>query len=529
MSPAPPWPHGPRTRVCVSVAETDMLALRDAFERIDAADLAEIRLDALDGHALDPGAFAEMIAACPVPAGFTLRPDWQGGGYAGSETERRRLLERAAEAGATFVDVELEAEWAADFINRARCPVVVSHHWLNAPPADLQEWAERARGLRASVVKLVGTASTPTDALPLLRVGLQLLREGQPATCFCMGEAGRASRLLAAAGGAALTYAAATGGREVASGQWPLRTLTEEMGVADWSPGSELFGLIGDPIEHSLSPGVFNAVFRRRGRRAAYLPVPGPDLDETLTVLQATGFRGVSVTMPFKEQMAARCARRDAIVEATGATNTVVFEADGWAAFNTDGMAVVEALTDVRDVAGARAVIVGAGGAARAAVVALAQAGAEVTVVNRTPGRAADAAAPAGARSGPVDIIGEQAFDVIINATPVGMDAGAAAEAGRTPFPVSWLRGDELVLDMIYRPRRTALLRAAEELGCATVEGLEMFVRQAAAQYRLLTGDRGFDPLETIRGAAAAILSHDRGADDQADAQTTSPDGTNRV
>jgi len=152
-----------------------------------------------------------------------------------------------------------------------------------------------------------------------------------------------------------------------------------------------------------------------------------------------------------------------------------------------------------------------------------------VVAVGDAGGGAAVAAAPAGARSGPVDIIGEQAFDVIINATPVGMDAGAAAEAGRTPFPVSWLRGDELVLDMIYRPRRTALLRAAEELGCATVEGLEMFVRQAAAQYRLLTGDRGFDPLETIRGAAAAILSHDRGADDQADAQTTSPDGTNRV
>ena len=338
-----------------------------------------------------------------------------------------------------------------------------------------------------------------------------------------MGEAGRVSRLLAAAGGAAIIYAAAEEGREVATGQWTLRSLVDEMGVGAWEAGAEMFGLIGDPVEHSLSPAVFNAVFRHRGRNAAYLPVPGADLDETLALLDEAGFRGVSVTMPFKERMAARGTHKDFVVEATGATNTVVFGADGWSVYNTDGLAVVEALGAVCDLRGARLVIVGAGGAARAAAAALTRAEAEVTVVNRTPERAAEVAALAGAAWGPLEMIRREPFDVIVNATPVGMGRDDPPSV-QTPFPTSWLRGDELVLDMVYRPRRTPLLRAAEELGCTTVEGLEMFVRQAAAQYHLLTRDDEFDPLETMRAAAEAILSHDRAA-----AQTTTPDGTTRV
>ncbi len=320
-------------------------------------------------------------------------------------------------------------------------------------------------------------------------------------------------------------YASVERGGEVAAGQWPLHSLREEMNVAAWQAGGELFGLIGHPIDHSLSPAVFNAVFRHRRRKAAYLPVPGSDLEGALALLREEGFRGVSVTMPFKERMAARSAHRDFVVEATGATNTVVFGTDGWSAYNTDGNAVVDALAAVRDLAGVRLVIVGAGGAARAAAAALARAAAEVTVVNRTPARAERVAALVGGAHGSIEMIRERAFDVIVNATPVGMDSVAAGgTAGQTPFPPAWLRGTETVLDMIYRPRQTPLLLAAARRGCVVVEGLEMFLRQAAAQYRLLTGDTGFDPLGPMRGAAEAILSHDRDA-----SQTSRPDGTTRL
>ncbi len=513
MSSAP-WPYGSRCNICVSLAESSPALLRERFARLSGADLVEIRLDALDPeHRLVPELFAELVALCPLPVGFTLRPRWQGGAYRGDEAGRRETLEQAARAGAGFVDGEIEADWVADFVAASRCPVVVSHHWAEPAPAGLNERAERARRLAPAMIKLVGTAVAPDDALPLLRIGSELVDSGQPATCFCMGEAGKASRLLAAARGAGLIYAAAESGCEVAPGQWSLHSLVDELGVPGWRPGAELCGLIGHPIGHSLSPAIFNAIFGERGKHMIYVPVAGEDLDAVLRLVGEVGFRGVSVTMPFKEQMAARSVARDRLVEATGAANTVVFEAGGWSATNTDGQAVVEALAAVRPLERARVAVLGAGGAARAAAVALCDAGAEVTVVNRTVARAEEVAALAGADFGAIETLQQGGFDVVINATPVGMaEAGGdgTTHTEATPFPTSWLDGNEIVFDMVYRPRRTALLRRAGERGCTTVEGVELFVRQAAAQYRHLTGDQEDGPLASMRATVARILDDDR-------------------
>jgi 3-dehydroquinate dehydratase/shikimate dehydrogenase len=529
MSPAR-WPYGPQCRICVSLAESSPARLQQRFAQLDGADLVEIRLDALaPEHQPSPRLLGELVAASPVPVGFTLRPLFQGGAYAGDEGARRLVLEQAAAVGAGFVDVELEAEWVGEFVVASACPVVVSRHW-EAAPAGLEACVERAHALAPAMIKLVATAVSPDDALPLLHAAQELIAAGQPATCFCMGAAGAASRLLAAGQGAALIYAAVESGREVAAGQWSLRRLVSELGVPQWQPGMQFCGLIGDPIGHSLSPAIFNAVFRERGMNMAYVPVAGGDLDAVLRLLTDVGFRGVSVTMPFKEQMGARAAQRERLVEVTGAANTAVFGAGGWSAFNTDGQAVADALAAVRPVAGTEIVVVGAGGAARAAVVALTAAGANVTVVNRTVDRAEEVAALAGADFGAIEIMERGGFDVVINATPVGMVAAGgdgtrptdATQPDVTPFPTAWLNGDEVVLDMIYRPRRTALLRQAAERGCTTIEGLEMFVRQAAAQYRHLTGDRGDEPLTSMRVTAEAILVQDN-------AQNPTPDGTPRL
>ena len=540
MSPAR-WPYGPQCRICVSLAESSPARLRQRLAqlaqlaKLDSADLVEIRLDALaPEHQPSPALLGELVAASPVPVGFTLRPLFQGGAFAGDEGARRLVLEQAAAAGAGFVDVELEADWVGEFVAASACPVVVSHHW-EAAPVGLEACVDRAHALAPAMIKLVATALSPDDALPLLHAGQRLRDAGQPATCFCMGAAGAVSRLLAAGQGAALIYAALESGREVAAGQWPLRRLVGELGVSHWQPGTRFCGLIGDPIGRSLSPVIFNAVLRERGMNMAYVPVAGGDLDAVLRLLTGAGFRGVSVTMPFKEEMGTRAAQREPLVEATGAANTVVFGADGWSAFNTDGRAVADALAAVRPVAGARIVVVGAGGAARAAVVALTDAGAVVSVVNRTVSRAEEVAALVGADFGAIETLQQGGFDVVINATPVGMvPVGMVAGGGdgigpttapqpnATPFPTAWLSGDEIVFDMIYRPRRTALLRQAAERGCTTIEGLEMFVRQAAAQYRHLTGDKGDEPLASMRLAADRVLVED-------EAQNPTHDGTPRL
>ena len=515
MSPAPRWPFGPDTRVCVSLAEPNAAALRQQFGRLDGADLVEIRLDALDArNDLEPQTLADLVAGCPLPVGFTLRPAWQGGGFEGDESGRRRSIEHAAAAGAAFVDVELDAEWVTDFLQRAGCPVIVSHHWDSTRPPDLPEKVARIRELAPSMAKLVATADVPSDALPLLGAGEQLIASGQPATCFCMGEAGKASRLLAAGRGAALVYAAVAVGSEVAAGQWPLRELVEELRVSGWRRGTGLCGLIGHPIGHSLSPAIFNAVFQERGLDVAYVPVAGEDLDAVLDLVIGMGFRGLSVTMPFKDEIASRSARRDQIVTATGAANTVLFEDDGLAAYNTDGAAVVAALAGVGPVETARIAVVGAGGAARAGAAALVGAGASVTIFNRTEARAREAAELAGASSAGLEQLEGGGFDIVINATPVGMQGTPMAES--TPFPPEWLSGREVVFDMVYRPRTTPLLRQAAKRGCRTIEGLEMFVRQAAAQYRLLTGDPGVEPLDMMRDVVERLLVDDRVAAQEA-------------
>ena len=508
MSRAPAWPFAGRSRVCVSVARADLEGVGAALNAVRGADLVEVRLDALDDPAgLDEHALRELIEASHVPLGFTLRPAWEGGGFTGPEDERRRLIDTAAHSGATFVDIELDAEWCRDFLDDAPCAVIASHHWDEARPADLRARVEQLDDLSPSVAKLVAVADDPADALPLLDAGKALAERGQPAACFSMGEAGAASRLLSIGDGAALVYAAIDSDEPVAPGQWPVGRLVRELRVPEWPPGAGFCGLVGDPIIHSLSPAIFNAAFRAFGFPLVYAPMPGAALGGSLEVAAAREFRGLSVTMPFKEEAARSCARLDPIAASIGAVNTLVAEADGWHGFNTDGAAVVESLAAAIDVTGADVAIVGAGGAARAAAVALVDAGSNVDVLNRSPEKAAAVAALAKASSGDLGELTKKGYDAIINATPVGM-AGICAE-GETPFPPDWLEGTETVFDMVYRPRRTALLVAAERAGCATIEGLEMFVRQAAAQYRLWTGDESDEPLQVIRAAAASALLED--------------------
>ena len=513
MKGRPLWPFGSDTRICVSLGEPNTAALREQFDHLEGADLVEIRLDALDTlHDLTREALTDLVMNSPVPVGFTLRPMWQDGGFDGDESDRRRFLEEASISGAAFIDVELDTEWAADFLDDAQCPVVASHHWNSARPSDLSQKVERIGKLAPSMAKLVATAEVPSDSLPLLSAGEQLIMSGQPATCFCMGEAGKASRLLAAGQGAALVYAAASVGNEVAAGQWSLRELVDEFQMNRWQQGTRLCGLIGHPISHSLSPAIFNAVIQEQGLDVAYIPIAGGNLDAALDLAREMDFQGLSVTMPFKDEIALLSTRQDDLVATVGAANTVVFEDDGFVAYNTDGSALVDALATVRPVERAKIAMVGAGGAGRAGASALIAAGAAVTIVNRTEAHAKEAAELCSCSGGGLQRLEVDDFDIIVNATPVGMRGTPLAES--TPFPPKWLSGREVVLDMVYRPPNTPLLREAIERGCTTIQGLEMFIRQAAAQYRLLMGDPGVEPLRAMRNAAEKLLTNELSSHD---------------
>jgi len=498
-------PAGSGCQICISMAAPDEAGLMRGLAAATGADLIEVRLDALTEPLSCGGHFFRALQSrAPAPVGFTCRPVWEGGRFKGAEGERRALLERAARSGAAFVDIEQDADWAEAFIADSSVPVILSHHWQAPRPVDLEERAERMRAAGPAIAKLVTPAMTPADAIPLLAAGAELMARGQPTAAFCLGAAGSASRVLAVSQGAALIYAAQPIGESVAAGQWRAEVLRDELLLPRWRPGFSCCALAGDPIDHSLSPAIFNATFAVLEQPIGYLPIAFTELDPVLDLAEAQGLRGISVTMPFKEAAVRRCAELDPMAAAMGAVNTLVRSGQGWRGYNTDAGAIVSALSDVVEISRSRVAIFGAGGAARAAAFALSAQGAAITLCNRTRPRVDDLARQVGGRAASLEALTTDHYDIIINATPIGM-------AGRTedppmPFPAGWLRGDEVVLDLVYRPRQTALLRHAADRGCTVVEGLEMFVRQAAQQYRLWVGGDSAAPLDIMRRAAEKAL-----------------------
>jgi shikimate dehydrogenase len=280
-------------------------------------------------------------------------------------------------------------------------------------------------------------------------------------------------------------------------------------GPASPSAQTQVVAVIGDPVEHSLSPTIHNAAFRALGMDWVYvaLAVPAEHGFAAVAAMRVLGLAGLSVTMPHKQAAAAAVDRLTPTALALGAVNTVSRAGDELMGDSTDGPGLVEALRDDEgfDPAGRQCVVIGAGGAARAAVRALADAGAaRIAVVNRTRSRAeaAVALAPDVAVLGTADEVGDAAL--VVNATPLGMGGDEGL-----PLDPSRLAPGQLVVDMVYHPAVTPLLEAARQAGAAAVNGLGMLIHQAAHQFRIWTGEEA--PLEAMSVAAVAELARRHG------------------
>jgi len=276
-----------------------------------------------------------------------------------------------------------------------------------------------------------------------------------------------------------------------ASGRWPAGT-------------TRLAAIIGDPVRHSLSPVIQNAAFRALDLDWVYVAfeVPAGRGATAVAAMRAVGIAGLSVTMPHKSDAAAAVDRLTPTAAALDAVNTIAWESDALVGSNTDGDGFLDALRidEGFDPAGRRCAVLGAGGAARAVVRVLGEAGAtEIVVVNRTPARAEAAAAVARgvARVGAAGDARDA--DLVVNATPVGMDGHSVAIDARH------LRAGQLVVDLVYQPAATPLMEAAHAAGATAVNGLGMLVHQAGHQLRTWTGQTA--PLEVMAAAARAALS----------------------
>jgi len=459
-----------------SLAPKTLAEARRLLARVpQGATAVEYRLD-LAQEPIPPAALLELDQNNVIVTYRTMR---EGGRFSGSLDEYRRLTTEAYETG-SIVDVEFSSGLLSDpaaFPDRSR--VIAS---LHAPFGLPDDWKERLGAMHATGARVVKLVAGAPDAAAALRIGsLQHGADRRSTAVFPMGHASAPGRVLSAICYSALTYGSVE--TETASGQLSLVELFHSYSAHIPRPIDALYGIIGVNPAGSLSPRIHNSLFIRRDLRSLYLALPVSDFERELPHLLELDppFRGFSVTRPWKVA-AARAGAPSDDVRATGAANTLVRARGGWRAENTDVDGVFDPLADHDTGEGRSAVILGAGGAARAAVVAARRLGYEVALSARRDEEADRVAADLGVDSLAWDDVAASEADLYVNATPAGWEDGA-----ESAVPAGALAGRPLVFDCVYRRDGgdTATIRAARAAGCATIDGLSMLAAQAVRQAQL--------------------------------------------
>lgn len=452
--------------------------------------LVELRLDYIQG----PVQVKRLLKDRPCPVIVTCRRAADGGRWEQSEEARLLLLRTAIVEGADYVD--LEDDIAKQVPRYGSTKRIISHHDFHKTPADLIGMHARLASLDADIVKIATMANQPGDTLRML----EMMRGATiPTIGLCMGDIGTPSRVLAGRFGAPFTYATFNDERVLAPGQIGWRQMRDVYRYDSITATTKIYGVVADPVGHSLSPLVHNAALSAAGVDAVYLPfrVPEEEIDAFLESAGRWPLAGLSVTIPHKQRVLAQASYQDDLVRSIGAANTLAFRPDGIAAFNTDATAAVESLRSAivddeetgepvaKSGLGIRtALVLGAGGAARAVAFGLRERSIEVTVTARTLERAQQIAKEVGCKVVEWDVRHRIPHDCIVNATPVGMHP----HVNETPFPKSHLQSYMIVFDTVYNPENTLLIKEARSVGCRTVTGVDMFVRQAAHQFRIWNG-----------------------------------------
>ena len=503
---------GPRIALTVAGA-----TVRDLLAGLDAAvaeagplDLLELRLDTLRTPRLsDVGAIlrdqpksrlARLIA--------TVRRQSEGGRFAGREEDRVRLLGEAGRLGAAYLDLEFEADRESGGEHarslRAAAPgarLIASFHDTEGIPAALESLPERMAAMRPAITKVAVSAAGRSDVARVQSLIRDHAARGVSIVGIAMGAAGAALRVVAGSAGATLsTYAPPEGLPAVAGGQLTAREVRgrhHRWGKQLHAP-VPVYGVLGSPIGHSLSPPMHEAAFRRLGIEAAYLPfaVPPAELADFLVAARLSGVGGLNVTIPHKQAVLPRLDSLDDDAGRIGAVNTIIPMSGGFLGANTDWVGAVRSLEEVTPLAGRRATVLGAGGAARAVLYGLVRNGAEPVVTSRDDRKAAALAEEFGIGHAPWAELERAAGDILVNTTPVGMAPHQADPAA----PDAAIAAHEVVFDLVFHPERTTLLQRAAGLGKRTVPGLRMLILQAAAAFERWTGRPA--PVQVMADAA---------------------------
>ena len=496
-------PRTPFPRICIALgfADPDALIAHARSEYEAGERFFEFRLDYLERPEQGIAALKKFLARysdCTILA--TCRRHQNRGHFNGSIDEQLRILNAAVDAGAKAVDVEIEsAENCAAHLKamRSRAYLIVSYHNYGGTPA-VDAVLRRMQKVGADAYKVVTTAKKPSDNQRVLS-----LARSNPKTqtiLLAMGESGFATRVLSPGYGCLYTYAAPNSAEGTASGQVGAKQLRNLYRVGKISPAAKVYGVIADPVRHSISPAVHNRAFQARRLDAVYLPflVHPIQLKDFFMLAQKLPIAGFSVTIPHKQKILRYLDAVEPLARRIGAVNTVWRKAGKWRGANTDAEGVLRPLEKRLRLSKSTALVVGNGGAARAAAYALATAGAKLAITGRNIDRVRVLAKATGAELISRAQAEARMFDVAVHATPLGMSPKLDQCFFDKTIPA------KLVFDMVYNPLETALLKRAKAQGCETISGLEMFLEQAARQFEIFTGETA--PRSVMEKAALEIL-----------------------
>jgi 3-dehydroquinate dehydratase / shikimate dehydrogenase len=491
--------------ICVSIGRGRHKQMIAEHQHLagQGAELVELRLDYIRRDV----SLKRLLQGRPCPVVMTCRREDDGGKWQGTESARQILLRSAIVEGVDYIDLE---EDIADNIGRyGKTKRIISYHNFRELPDDLEAIHERMCQKDPDIVKLAVMAHHPADNLRMLR----LIRDSEvPTVGICMGDIGIPTRILAGKFGAPFTFATFHHERSLAPGQLSYRQMTEIYGYDRIRADTEVFGVVADPVGHSLSPLIHNAAFQALDLNKVYVPfrVPEEDLEEFCDSCEELGIKGLSVTIPHKEAMLKWVNDMDHSAREIGAINTVVFAEGKSQGFNTDYDAAMESILEgIGEAEGSNAIggrvvlLLGAGGAARAIAYGLKERGADVVIANRNENRAKELSQSLDCRWADWSSRHTVKANLLVNCTPIGMHPNV----NESPFHRHYLRRQMVVFDTVYNPEQTLLIKEAREQGCRTVTGVDMFVRQAAKQFQLFTGqtpptDMMFEQVRAAIGAA---------------------------
>jgi 3-dehydroquinate dehydratase/shikimate dehydrogenase len=457
------------------------------------ADIAELRVDCLEAdERLYIRRFPELAN---IPIILTIRRDVDGGYFTGGEGARVKLLANgmayaSADSRLNFAYVDIEDDFNVPSLEEAArtfgTKIIRSFHNMNGIIDNIPAKIKSMQRAGDEIIKVALAAKSTADVLKLFQASKTFPNLNK--ILISMGHYGAYSRILAERFGSFLTYSAALSENETtaAPGQMDVRELAELYRFRKITKKTRIYGIVGNPLKHSVSPWLFNTLFALENTDAVYVPFPSNSINDFLELAKDIDVQGLAVTVPYKESVLHGLVASSNGVQSIGACNVLYRRDDGWSGDNTDCLGFSASLLeflDKKNLNHKKVTIIGAGGISRAVASEIHRLGGKALVLNRTVHKARNIASQYNFRWGGLDNQGIEMMskycDIIIQTSSAGMEEHETAD----PLELYSFSGKEAVMDLIYTTAETPFLKRAAAAGCKTINGYDMVIRQLRMQY----------------------------------------------